>query len=384
MALAPRLPSLNVLGGPGNVCQVDLTILFPDCGSIEIGIINQPYSVDVQPSTIFVTPTIPKPTGHADPHPPPPFQGPPHPSPQPNYVPGVPTTLISSVLSESCTDEFPGKPTPAPYPAQPGNSGNNAGASWGDHSDGHSGAGYDEGFDNDNNGANNGGSGGSFGNSQGGSQGGSQGDNNGGNQGGNQGNNNNNNGKNNGNNGNNGNGNGNNNNNNGGITGGTTSPAPVTVSTCSTSGTLLDITVDLLGLNIDIDAYLNLAGLLDTVGDLVGGLLGGLLGGSSTTQQQQPTTVSQQYRTNCGKSFSSLPGGKTTTATSASDCLQKCEADAILLTVQLGSLNDCLGATLDNSIAVDNCLYFLGGESDILDINLALLSSSKDSYCKSC
>ncbi|KAL0474700.1 hypothetical protein QR685DRAFT_20042 [Neurospora intermedia] len=65
--LIPRLPSLSVLAAADNVCRIDLTVLFPDCASIEIGVPpNQPHSVDVQPSTIYVT--VSGPTVTVPPH----------------------------------------------------------------------------------------------------------------------------------------------------------------------------------------------------------------------------------------------------------------------------------------------------------------------------
>ncbi|KAK3951672.1 hypothetical protein QBC32DRAFT_362470 [Pseudoneurospora amorphoporcata] len=63
--LLPRLPSLSVLAAADNVCRIDLTVLFPDCASIEIGVPpEQPHSVDVQPSTIYVTVTPPTVTAY--------------------------------------------------------------------------------------------------------------------------------------------------------------------------------------------------------------------------------------------------------------------------------------------------------------------------------
>ncbi|KAK0734687.1 hypothetical protein B0T26DRAFT_670947 [Lasiosphaeria miniovina] len=139
---------------------------------------------------------------------------------------------------------------------------------------------------------------------------------------------------------------------------------------------LLDVSVDLLGLNINIDLYLHLAGLLDGVGGLLNSLLGG--------DRSRPTTMTQRYRDICGTSFTTLGPGRNVTATSPTDCLQQCEIDAILATVQLGTLNDCLGATLDRGIAIDNCLYFIGSDTDILDLHMAINTDDSDSFCKSC
>lgn len=139
---------------------------------------------------------------------------------------------------------------------------------------------------------------------------------------------------------------------------------------------MLDVSVDLLGLNINIDLYLDLAGLLDGVGTLLNSLLGG--------DRSQPTTITQRYRAICGTSLATLGTGRKVTATSPTDCLRQCEIDAILATVQLGTLNDCLGATLDRGIAVDNCLYFVGSDTDVLDLHIAINTDNSDSFCKSC
>ncbi|KAK3393273.1 hypothetical protein B0H63DRAFT_554680 [Podospora didyma] len=376
--LIPRMPSLNVAAGPGNVCQVDLTVLFAGCGSSDLQL-AQPHSVDVHPSTICVTPTIPSPT--------PDIPLPPLPSSSHAKDPlsllssyssliqwAAPTTFVQSVLPESsCTDPYPAMPTgggwpghgwggPPPFLPPPPDSGaaetvtvtrnrieppspeNTFAQEAPVRGGGIGGGGFGGG----------GFGGGGF----------------------------------------------------GGFGGGGISPSAspvVTPSTATTQGTplpqysvastttprtfplssdvvvpatattqdppptagtpvlsasgteaspLLAVSVDLLGLNIDLDLYLDLAGLFNGVGNLLSGLLGG---GPS------PTTV--------------LP--------SSSAC-GACEADAVLATVQLGSLSDCLGATLNRSVAVDNCLYFIGADSGILDLNLALTTDDSDSYCKSC
>ncbi|KAK0730189.1 hypothetical protein B0H67DRAFT_638721 [Lasiosphaeris hirsuta] len=463
-ALVPRIPSLNVIPAPGNVCQVELAVLFPNCGSIEIGINNLPYSVDVQPSTICVTPTTPTPTPmyHAPPPPPPPAYTPPvytH-----TWVPTMPTTL-KSTHSATCSTDLQAQPTPspapptnpvngwsypppppAPYggggggeqnannnnwgswayypgtsgsggsgsPGSPGGAGNangaggsggngGAGSAGGPGGDGGAGSGTGPGgaggaggpggaggaggAGNTVNSGNFGGSGGAGGAGGPGGVGGAGGAGGAGSPGG-----------------------------AGGLGGAggagqgqggqgpatvtvtqnpgatttgtqggaaattatgqsgvTTTGPPPSVSTCANP--LLDITVSLLGLNIDIDAYLTLAGLLDDPGNLVGGL---------PDLDETPTSLPQQYRTKCGKSFANLPGGTTVTAASATDCLQQCETASILATVQAGTLRDCLGATLTKGVAVNNCLYFLGDDDDILDVGLAIDLDDADSFCKSC
>ncbi|KAK3989979.1 hypothetical protein QBC44DRAFT_369547 [Cladorrhinum sp. PSN332] len=205
--------------------------------------------------------------------------------------------------------------------------------------------------------------------------------NNGNNGGNNSGNNNNNNGNSNsGNNSGNNNGNTNGNTNGNGQTGTTSGTTP-----CSTTSPLLDISVDLLGLPIDVELYLDIAngnnngggGLLGTVSNVVGGLLGGLLGGSSSSSRS--TIITDGFTSRCGQGLTGIANGGNnsgttglTTAADARQCLQLCQRAGILLTVQIGELNDCLGVTLRNGIAVDNCLYFLGAASDILDLNLEL------------
>ena len=122
---------------------------------------------------------------------------------------------------------------------------------------------------------------------------------------------------------------------------------------------LLSIDVDLLGLDIDVDVYLN------------------LLGGQSDSSG---TTATRQYRTLCGQSLQGIGGdGATSTALDATDCLQQCEADALRLTAAVGALQDCLGATLTDGVSVDNCLYFVGdGESDLLDVDASVLTPDPD------
>ncbi|TPX17934.1 uncharacterized protein E0L32_011997 [Thyridium curvatum] len=156
--------------------------------------------------------------------------------------------------------------------------------------------------------------------------------------------------------------------------GGASSTASPTSSTVPTSTPqcqepLLTLDLSLLGIDVaDLKVFLDLAGLLegllDTVGDLLGGLLG--IGGN----KKDPKPINRQFQPHCG---TSLGNGTTTTATDAKDCLAKCQEDGIKLTLQLGKLNDCLGATIKDGVAVDNCLYVLGQEKDILDLNAELL-----------
>ncbi|KAL1878093.1 hypothetical protein VTK73DRAFT_8054 [Phialemonium thermophilum] len=145
---------------------------------------------------------------------------------------------------------------------------------------------------------------------------------------------------------------------------------------------LLDVVVDLLGLNIDITAYLNLSGLLDAVGDLLSGLLGGGKqpshphgGSSGGSDNGYPTSVTRHYRAHCGSSLENCNCGwkhHKDTAKDAQDCVQRCEKAAIKATVELGSLVDCLGVTLDHGLAVDNCLFVLGQGHDLLDVDVDL------------
>ena len=122
----------------------------------------------------------------------------------------------------------------------------------------------------------------------------------------------------------------------------------------------LSINLDLLDLNINVDAYLD--------------LLGGQSGSSSGA-----TTITRQYRTMCGQALPNRNGdGTTSSAEDATDCLQQCEADALRLTAAVGALQDCLGATLTDGVSVGNCLYFVGGESDLLDVGASVLTPDPD------
>ncbi len=123
---------------------------------------------------------------------------------------------------------------------------------------------------------------------------------------------------------------------------------------------LLSINLDLLDLNINIDAYLD------------------LLGGQSDSSSDA-TTITRQYRTMCGQALQNRSGdGTTTSAQDATDCLQQCGADALRLTAAVGALQDCLGATLTDGVSVGNCLYFVGGESDLLDVDASVLTPDPD------
>lgn len=55
MSLVASLDIVNA----GGICAVDITALFHFCNSIPIVVGGEPHSVDVQPSTICVTPTLP-------------------------------------------------------------------------------------------------------------------------------------------------------------------------------------------------------------------------------------------------------------------------------------------------------------------------------------
>ena len=188
--------------------------------------------------------------------------------------------------------------------------------------------------------------------------------------------------------------------NNGSATSSATQAYPPVVTSCA-ANPLLNLTVDLGGVvndaSIDVEAYLAIPGVRDLLGDteadrLLSLHLDSLLnldlnldvgGGGSDSQ---PVTVSSQYRVKCDRSFANLAGGTATTAASASECLQQCEAAAIVATAQLLGLRDCLGATFggNDGLTVHNCLYFLGSDSDILDVELAIDSVTSDSFCKGC
>lgn len=125
----------------------------------------------------------------------------------------------------------------------------------------------------------------------------------------------------------------------------------------------------------DLEAYLKVAGLLSLDVNID---LGALLGGGDSSQSL-PKDVTHHYRTLCGKSFKNHPGGTSATASGAQDCLAQCERSAIQLTASVGSLVDCLGVTLQNGLEVNNCLFFTGSDSDILDANVDALNSDPDS-----
>lgn len=136
---------------------------------------------------------------------------------------------------------------------------------------------------------------------------------------------------------------------------------------------LLNVTTSLLDLNVDLTVYLNLGGLLSSVGDLVGNVVCGLLGCDGPL----PTSVTDSYSVSCGKTMNcgGAPDVTPTTATAkdADDCVSQCRRAGIVATVQLGKLVDCLGASLDNGVQVDNCLFVIGEKHDILDLEVDAL-----------
>ena len=136
-------------------------------------------------------------------------------------------------------------------------------------------------------------------------------------------------------------------------------PAPY----CGEVSVSIDIMA--LGLNVDISIYLHVAGLLSDVTGAIGGIFGGLLGGAR--RPTIPKQVMHHYQPVCGKSLANHPGGTNCTVTDYNECLQRCEADAIQLSVEVDGLHDCLGISLNDGIQIDNCLYFIGSEDEILD-----------------
>lgn len=136
---------------------------------------------------------------------------------------------------------------------------------------------------------------------------------------------------------------------------------------------LIDIVVNLLGLNIDIAAYLDLSGLLEGVGELLSGLLGG--GG----RHGRPTSIKRRYEAHCGATLEHCRPGREinrTTSTGHDDCVSRCERAGIEASVRLGNLVDCLGVTLDRGISVDNCLFVLGDRKHLLDLDIDLLGGN--------
>jgi len=127
-----------------------------------------------------------------------------------------------------------------------------------------------------------------------------------------------------------------------------------------------------LGITIDLEVYLDIAGLLKGVVDTVGSLVGSILGGKPKAKPALPKQVLHQYKPKCGTSYANHPGGKTCSAVDYHDCLSQCEKDAIQLTAAVGDLRDCLGVTVHHGLEINNCLYFLGSDSDILDIDAKL------------
>ncbi len=143
------------------------------------------------------------------------------------------------------------------------------------------------------------------------------------------------------------------------------------------------VAIDLvaLGLGVDLAVYLNLGGVVKSVLDSVSGLLGGLLGGGGSGGRRPspvPAHVEHQYRPLCGKSFAGHLGGTTVSAADYTDCLGQCERDAVQLSVAIGDLRDCLGVTLNWGLRVDNCLYFLGGGQDVLDVDIDVLADDEE------
>ncbi|KAK3396037.1 hypothetical protein B0T20DRAFT_416369 [Sordaria brevicollis] len=189
--------------------------------------------------------------------------------------------------------------------------------------------------------------------------------------------------------------------------------------------------IDLL--DLDLKLYLDLSSLTSGVGNLLDSVLPGL--GSTVTNllgadnqpasaTNLPTTQRSRFRTlPCGTSLGSLPGGQTGTVpidgnngdndndnnnnngdndtgnsnggdngsdngntdggnnnnngpTSAiEECIKRCEADAIRASLELLTIRDCLGVTVDRRTTVDNCLWFVGPRGEklpILDLGVAV------------
>ena len=149
---------------------------------------------------------------------------------------------------------------------------------------------------------------------------------------------------------------------------------------------LIDASIDLLGLDIDIVAYLNLSGLLNTSGGLGGflsNLLNGLLGGGSTSTTTTTTTttvVNQQFTRLCNTSLVNVPGVVPANATSEANCLQQCQNAAVVASV--ANIVDCLGVTFDGSLNVNNCLFILGQPTALLNLDLSIGSTTSNSVVR--
>lgn len=140
---------------------------------------------------------------------------------------------------------------------------------------------------------------------------------------------------------------------------------------------LLDVVINLLGLDIDVAAYLDLGGLLGAVGDL----LAGLLGHGKGKGKNVPKSITRKYEAHCGATLEHCRHGterRNETASDAEDCVQRCEKAGIVATIQLGSLVDCLGVTINHGISVDNCLFVLGDKHNVLDLDLDLLGGDSN------
>ncbi|EGZ77165.1 hypothetical protein NEUTE2DRAFT_99714 [Neurospora tetrasperma FGSC 2509] len=371
--LIPRLPSLSVLAAADNVCRIDLTVLFPDCASIEIGVPpNQPHSVDVQPSTIYVTvsgPTVTVP-------------------PRGDHTHGPGSGGSVWPVTTTCDEEglVTAMPIPTGPPSGPGGPGSGGPGSGGPGSGG-PGSG----------GPGNGGPG-SGGPGNGGPGSGNNGPGNGNNGPGS---------------GNNGPGNGNN-----GPGSGNNNPSPSSTTTLTTRTTLttairtslptptttscplppfLSISTTLADLlDLDLKLYLDLSFLTSGVSSLLDSV-SNLLGADNrpASPSNLPTTQVSRFRTlPCGTSLGSLPGGNSTTipinntdgpgggngngngngdgdnsgSSAIEECIQRCEKDAIRASLELLTLRDCLGVTVDRTTTVDNCLWFVGPRGEKLPV----------------
>ncbi|KAG7109303.1 hypothetical protein HYQ44_011839 [Verticillium longisporum] len=71
----------------------------------------------------------------------------------------------------------------------------------------------------------------------------------------------------------------------------------------------------------------------------------------------------------CGQTIQN-PDATETTADDLNDCLARCEAEALQLTIDLGEIYDCAGVSLKRGVEVDNCLFI--ADKKILDLDLNL------------
>ncbi len=159
----------------------------------------------------------------------------------------------------------------------------------------------------------------------------------------------------------------------------TTTGGGISTSTITCDAPDLSLTINLLGLNIDVEAYLELlSDLLESlglgpIGAAVGNLLGLQIGSGSN-----PTSIIAGFRGVCGLSFANRSGGTTVTASNAQDCLNQCTIAAVRASGT--NIQTCAGATLDLTTTDGNCLFFIGNAGAPLSLATATRDSNALSF----